>query len=108
MGVAIGFEDVQTTFIVILAACAAFASLYGVFKTIKEIKKPAEVRDKRIEDLELEVRNLKAEQEETKRANALILKAQLCLIDAHRHGDDEARLDELKVEIEEYLIFSRV
>lgn len=103
----IGFEDIQTSFIVILAACAAFASLYGVFKTVKEIKKPSEVRDERLDTLERDVRNMKAKEKEMERGNALILKAQLCLIDAHLHGDNEDRLSDMKLEIEDYLISSK-
>lgn len=100
----IGFEDIQTTFVVILAACAAFASLYGVFKTVKEIKKPSEARDERLDTLERDMKNTKARITQMELGNGLILKAQLCLIDSHLHGDNEDRLSSMKLEIEDYLI----
>lgn len=100
----LGFEDIELTFIVILAACSAIASLYGVFKIIKEIKKPNEERDHHLEEIDRKLENDKREIEHLKDMMKLNLKGQMYTLDHILHDDHLDKLEDVRDEIEEFLI----
>lgn len=101
----IGFEHIEITVIVLLAACAAFSSLYGVFKIVKELKHPNEERDKKLHVMQEKIEAEEKRLDDLTDATRILLRAQLCVIDHILDGDNHlTSLESSRVEITEYLL----
>ena len=92
-----GYDELATTLVVILAACAAIAVVWGAVKAVREIKQPwldaiAKVEEhdyRRMEDL--------------KRANELQMMALLQLINHSIDGNDVDKLTAVRDKLQLYL-----
>lgn len=100
----IEYSDVQTTVIVILAACALIGILWNTYKISKEARQPAEERIRRLEVLEEHDENDNKRLEQLDRESRLILKAQFVIIEHLMTSNGTPQLQEVKDEIQTYLI----
>lgn len=100
------FENIQVTFLVLLAAAAAFASLYGVYKIIKEIRQPNEQRDKRLEEAEKQIEETTNDLVVIKEGMRVLTRAEISVLDHICVGNHVEQIKEVKTELESYLIKS--
>lgn len=121
----IGFSEIQAFIIVLLAGCSAAASLYGVFKMVKELKKPNEERDEHLKRLDRQLedavsardadiieinRKLARDKQELidlGRGQRIILKTEMVILEHMDTGNGHTELKKMKSEINDYLLEER-
>ena len=119
------FNDIQTTFVVLLAFAAAISSFYAVYKILKELKKPNEDRDKHLEKIDREIEEIQSNHEQDLieinkklakdkeelvnlgRGQRIMLKADLTIIEHALSDNDIEAMKKMKTEIQQYLIDER-
>ncbi len=103
MGQVLTFEQVSTAVIVILICCAALVSIWSAWKVIKEMRKPQELRNERLKQLEKQAEDNKTAITDLKEATRLILKSQTVVIQHLTTGDQQENLAEINEEVQKYL-----
>lgn len=97
-------ENIEITFVVILAACSAFASLFGVYKIFKEMRQPQRERDRRLDEIECKLANDKKDLEEITECLTIMLECHLLTMDHILDGNDVKAIGEMRKRLEKFLV----
>lgn len=84
--------------------CGAFGTVWGVFKIIKELKKPSDCMKETLRKHEQYLANDKAEIDEIKEGNKVICKSIMTMINHELTGNDVSNMREMRDELQNYLI----
>ena len=99
----VGYDDVATTLIVILAACAAIAVVWGAVKAIREILKPLRDAIAKVDEHDQKLLEDFKRMEDLKHANELQMMALLQLINHSIDGNDVDKLTAVRDKLQLYL-----
>ena len=88
----------------LLFLCGAIATVWGVYKIIKEIKKPNDELKATVRKHEEYLEKDKAEIEEIKEGNRVICKSIMTMINHELSGNDVSNMKKMRDELQNYLI----
>jgi len=88
----------------ILGFCGLVASLWGVYKIVKEIKKPSDDLKAKVEHHEELLNNDNERLKEIEQSNKMILNCMFVLINHDLTGNGIDKMKEARDELQEYLI----
>lgn len=88
----------------LLYACGAIATVWGVWKVVKEVKKPGNDLKETVRKHEECLKRDKAEIEEIKEGNKVICKSIMTMINHELSGNDINNMKKMRDELQNYLI----
>lgn len=88
----------------IMGFCSLIAALWGIWKIIKELKKPNDDLKKMVADHEKLLSADDARLEEIEKSNKMILQSLLVIINHNITGNGVEKMKEARSDLEEYLI----
>ena len=88
----------------IMGFCALVTALWGIWKIVKEIKKPNEDLKKTVEKHEQLLTNDNTRLEDIENSNKMMLQCLLVMINHNITGNGIDKLKETRDELQEYLI----
>lgn len=97
-------EYLTTTLNYVLYICGAIATVWGVCKIVKEIKKPSNDLKKTVKKHEECLRRNEKEIEEIKEGNKVICKSIMTMINHELFGNDISNMKKMRDELQNYLI----
>lgn len=97
-------ENIAITLNDFLYLCGAIATVWGVYKIIKEIKKPNEELKETVKKHEKYLAEDKIEIEEIKEGNKVICKSIMTMINHELTGNDVNNMKKMRDELQDYLI----
>lgn len=98
------YETLATSFVVLLAACAALAVIWGAVKAVREIRKPHADLAEKVREHESKLVNDHKRLEDLKRSNDLQAKILLQMTNHMIDGNHTDLLIKARDEMQEYLI----
>ena len=84
--------------------CGVLGTVWGVFKIIKDLKKPIDGMKETLRKHEQHLANDKAEIDEIKEGNKVICKSIMTMINHELTGNDVSNMREMRDELQNYLI----
>ena len=87
-----------------LYICGIIATVWGVYKIIKEVKKPGNDLKETVKKHEEYLKKDRNEIEEIKEGNKVICKSIMTMINHELSGNDVSNMRKMRDELQEYLI----
>lgn len=100
----IGYEELATCFVVLLAACAALAVIWGAVKAVREMHKPTVELHEMVEEHERKLLHDHERLEDLKEASDLQMEMLLQLANHAIDGDHTKQLADVRDKMQKYLI----
>lgn len=88
----------------ILYLCGVVATIWGLYKIIKEIRKPGNDLKETVKKHEAYLKEDRTEIEEIKEGNKVICKSIMTMINHELSGNDISNMRKMRDELQEYLI----
>lgn len=99
-----GYDELATCFVVLLAACAALAVVWGAVKAVREIRRPSVELHAMVDEHEHKLVHDHERLEELKEANDLQMEMLLQLANHAIDGNHVAQMIEVRDRMQRYLI----
>jgi hypothetical protein len=98
------YDTLAASFMVLLAACAALAVIWGAVKAVREIRKPTAELHAKVEEHERKLLNDHERLDELKEASDLQMEMLLQLANHAIDGNHTAQMIEVRDRMQRYLI----
>lgn len=98
------YDDLAVTVFVIICFCATVVTIWNFVKVVREMRRPTEERNDKIEELERKLASDKAVLDVLEKESKLTLRGQLLIIEHLTTGNHTDQLDALMDEMQDYLI----
>ena len=99
-----GYDTLATAFMVLLAACAALAVIWGAVKAVREMRRPAMELREAVEEHERKLARDHERLDDLKEANDLQLELLLQMANHAIDGNDVEHLIKVRDKLQAYLV----